>query len=198
MIDWQTTALVVVVAAMFAFVNYLGLSRAAHRQAEVKPTAYAAIEALERSLASQAARMDGQSRRIDELEAAMDAQERAHKAELADFREELEEAYQTIELLTRQLVEAQMVPVVTPKPRAKKGGAGSPAAGGERDWLVGRIVDGFNLEELENLAFDVGINAENLHGETLETRARELVKMAGRMGKRGGLEARVNELRPRL
>jgi hypothetical protein len=176
---------------MISLANYLGLTRITQQRRDEdgadRPLAY---QRMETALASQAARLDGQARRIDELEAAMDAQERAHRAELMALKEELEDAYLGLGMLLEQIEAARLKPAWVPKKRPiLKGGAGV-------EELAVRIVEQFSREELDNLAFDIGIRADSLPGESVETRARQLVNMARRLGKLEMLEGRVKALRP--
>ena len=99
MSDWTTFVAVLGVAAVISLANYLGLRGSfAHRQrgGEGMPQAYRVMEA---SLSSQAARLDAQARRMDELEAEIAAQRAKHVAEMSALREELEEAYRGIKVL---------------------------------------------------------------------------------------------------
>jgi hypothetical protein len=188
--EWKVTVIVLGIAGMISLANYLGLTRVTQRREEERADRPLAYQRMETALASQAARLDGQARRIDELEASMDAQERAHRAEMAVLKEELEDAYQGLHLLIEQIRDAALEPVWMPKKRgALKGGAGV-------ETLAARMVEWFNRDELDNLAFDIGIRADSLPGESVETRARQLVNMAKRTGKLEALEGRVTALRP--
>ena len=104
------------------------------------PQAYRVMEA---SLSSQAARLDAQARRMDELEAEIAAQRAKHVAEMSALREELEEAYRGIKVLMEQLGEAGIVPGWKPAAKGgKRGGGGGPSRGS----LSG---GGFGGEEVE-------------------------------------------------
>lgn len=48
--------------------------------------------------------------------------------------------------------------------------------------LVGLIKEHFSLEEIDELAYGIGIEPENLPGQTRSRRARELVEFARRQG----------------
>lgn len=58
------------------------------------------------------------------------------------------------------------------------------------------LAEQFNMEELNNLAFDIGIKPESFSGNTIEARALSLVEYAVRRGKLPDLLARCLELRP--
>ena len=188
--DWATFVAVLGVAAVISLANYLGLRGSfAHRQrgGEGMPQAYRVMEA---SLSSQAARLDAQARRMDELEAEIAAQRAKHVAEMSALREELEEAYRGIKVLMEQLGEAGIVPGWKPAAQVvKKGGGGGPA-------LATLIVAAFSRDEIDGLAFDVGIDPESLGGETKATRARELVTAARQQGKLERLVEVCREFRP--
>jgi len=51
--------------------------------------------------------------------------------------------------------------------------------------LISQIANHFSLEELDELAFESGINPEMIAGETISERARELVSYAERRGSLG-------------
>lgn len=58
------------------------------------------------------------------------------------------------------------------------------------------ISTSFNKGELRTLCFDLGVNYENLPGETLEDKARELVDFCQRRGVLKDLIEKCNALRP--
>ena len=190
MSDWATFVAVLGVAAVISLANYLGLRGSfAHRQrgGEGMPQAYRVMEA---SLSSQAARLDAQARRMDELEAEIAAQRAKHVAEMSALREELEEAYRGIKVLMEQLGEAGIVPGWKPAAKVvKKGGGGGPS-------LPALIVAAFSRDEIDGLAFDVGIDPESLGGETKAARARELVTAARQQGRLERLVEVCREFRP--
>ncbi len=190
MSDWATFVAVLGVAAVISLANYLGLRGSfAHRQrgGEGMPQAYRVMEA---SLSSQAARLDAQARRMDELEAEIAAQRAKHVAEMSALREELEEAYRGIKVLMEQLGEAGIVPGWKPAAKVvKKGGGGGSS-------LATLIVAAFSRDEIDGLAFDVGIDPESLGGETKGARARELVTAARQQGRLERLVEVCREFRP--
>lgn len=197
MSDWTILAAVLGVALVISIANYLGVRRSLPQRrsgdggaVDRMPQAYRVMEA---SLTSQAGRLDAQSRRMDELEAEIVAQRASHQAEMGALRAELEEAYRGIKTLLRQLGEAKITPEWSPPaaillPVKKKGGGG--------DVLARRIVAVFGREDIDGLAFDVGIDPESLGGETKGARARELVTAATQQGKLDRLVELCRELRP--
>ena len=190
MSDWTTFVAVLGVAAVISLANYLGLRGSfapRQRGGEGMPQAYRVMEA---SLSSQAARLDAQARRMDELEAEIAAQRAKHVAEMSALREELEEAYRGIKVLMEQLGEAGIVPGWKPAAKVvKKGGGGGSS-------LATLIVAAFSRDEIDGLAFDVGIDPESLGGETKAARARELVTAARQQGRLERLVEVCREFRP--
>ena len=190
MSDWTTFVAVLGVAAVISLANYLGLRGSfAPRQGggEGMPQAYRVMEA---SLSSQAARLDAQARRMDEMEAEIAAQRARHHEEISALREELEEAYRGIKVLMEQLGEAGIAPGWKPAAKVvKKGGGGVPS-------LATLIVAAFSRDEIDGLAFDVGIDPESLGGETKGARARELVTAARQQGRLERLVEVCREFRP--
>lgn len=161
----------------------------------------AQIKILRAQLADEMARNDKLAERSDRLAARVEALEeeqeimreerRADREEAAVLLSELRELRQGIELLIAQLKKAELTPVwqpPEPKPRRNE----RPQA----ITLAMRIADGFDIEEMNNLAFDLGIHKSDFGGETRETRARELVSLVRRLGLEKSLAARVKELRP--
>lgn len=74
----------------------------------------------------------------------------------------------------------------------------SPDAAQIRRQLRLLLTENFDLEELRTLAFDLGVDFDNLRGEGKEAKARELVAYLERSGRLGELVDVIRELRPRL
>jgi len=62
--------------------------------------------------------------------------------------------------------------------------------------LCQRLVTGFNLPELEDLIFELGIAPDEIAGQTRSAKARELASYCKRNGRLGDLEAAIDRLRP--
>lgn len=60
------------------------------------------------------------------------------------------------------------------------------------------IVGSFNLSELSTLCFDLGIEFENLSGDTVDAKSRELVKYCHKYGMLDKLIAECNSIRPNV
>jgi hypothetical protein len=74
---------------------------------------------------------------------------------------------------------------------------GGDAAGRELDGrdIYKRIMEGFNLAEIENLCYQLGVEFEDLGGTGKSGKARELVKYMERRGRLGELDAMATSLR---
>lgn len=64
--------------------------------------------------------------------------------------------------------------------------------------LKDQIVESFNLSELQTLCFDLGIKFENLPGETLEDKAREIVDYCRRLDCTSELITYCQKKRPKI
>lgn len=67
----------------------------------------------------------------------------------------------------------------------------------EATTLARRIQRQFSVDELNSLAFDIGVSAEEIPGQTRQARARELVELVARRGLTDDLIRRMDELRPK-
>jgi hypothetical protein len=79
---------------------------------------------------------------------------------------------------------------------AQTAGGGMPEAGLDAREVYKRIMDGFNLQEIEDLCFALTIDFEDLGGTGKSGKARELVKYMERRGRLSELGAKVREMRP--
>ena len=68
---------------------------------------------------------------------------------------------------------------------------------GKRSSLARRIGQQFSTEEIDSLAYDVGVLADELAGKTRQARAENLVELAFRRGILYALARQVEELRPK-
>lgn len=137
------------------------------------------------SLGKQETRLERQSERIDAMEMEIDDL----RAALADNHEETRQLRDGIERLVAQIRAAKMEPVWTPDQVTK-------TRRPNRATLARRISDRFSIEEINDLALEFGVLADDLAGETRTSRARALVVWAADRGCLGSLERRVAELRP--
>lgn len=65
-------------------------------------------------------------------------------------------------------------------------------------YLQKKLVEHFDLSELKTLCFDLSINYEEIAGETLTDKTRELVKFVYRSGRIGDIIELCQELRPKV
>ena len=141
------------------------------------------------------ARQDEQERETDELRRRVhqleDERIAAHE-EMAELRAEMAEWRRGMPLVFDQMKAAGMDPVWQPReapPRQARGGPFAP--------LAQRIAAQFNIDEINSLAFDIGVLAEEFGGSTRAARARELVELMARRGPQytAALLDRVKQLR---
>lgn len=76
--------------------------------------------------------------------------------------------------------------------------AGAPLDLDNRKQLIEALSRGFSLAELQTLCFDIGLDYENVPGETKESKVRELVLYCQRRGELTKLIAAVRRARPNL
>jgi len=155
--------------------------------------AYSTITALESALSSQQRTNVMLQRRMDQVEHEIDRlreERQIDRTQIAAMQSELDLLYSGVQKLIEQITALGAEPVWHPPRRSPSARISSRAE------LTRRIIAGFNMDELNSLAFDIGLNEESFAGETLPTRARTLVELATRRGLLSELEQRVNELRP--
>lgn len=169
--------IVVMALAVVALLSLPGWVALLRQPQARRDATYAA--SVESTLTSQQARWEALARRVDAQEEEIDAL----KEERLAMRGEIADLLHGVERLIGQLEEAHLVPVWRPK---------TAKTGARAGWLA----EAFSLEELDSLAFDVGIEKESVRGETVAARAHDLVDRARRLGKLGELERRARELRP--
>jgi hypothetical protein len=143
------------------------------------------VDKQSQTLVRYAARMDDMQAEIDELHGAM----QADREELNDLRLEMAEWRHGMAIIFEQMKAAKITPLWTPKEKPPRTGRGQST-------LAKRIADGFSIDEINGLAYDIGITPEEFAGDTAAARARELVELSHRRGITQALIGRVNELRP--
>lgn len=156
----------------------------------IQPDALAKMESM---TASTEARLDRMRQRYDELQAELD-EVRASlvigREEMAEMRVEMAEWRAGMQLVFAQLRAVNIVPAWLPPDKP----AGRPSKR-TRAALAARIAQQFNREEIDNLAYELGIVPEDIAGATTAAHARELTDLAWRRGLSEALAKRVNELR---
>ncbi len=149
------------------------------------------VDQQEGTLSRQHDRMDRMQHEIDELRRIIDDNHESYEEELAELRAVLDEWWHGMRLVFEQMTAAQLVPVWQPKPiPARRRKAERPSSA-----LAEKIAQQFNIDEMNSMAFDIGIMPEEFAGATRDTRARELVELCYRRGITAALEARRKELR---
>jgi hypothetical protein len=134
---------------------------------------------------------------FDEFRQATRDQQDAYEEELSELRAFIDEQWRGWQLILEQMKAAQLVPVWQPKPpperRKRKVAPVEPDRTPQELALL--IGTQFDIEEMNTLAFDIGIEPDAFGGITRQARARELVDLARRRGVLAALEKRRRELR---
>ena len=135
--------------------------------------------------AMMVARQDALEAKNDALETKIDQLE----DDLLDARREMDDWRRGMKLVFEQMRVANLVPIWQPEERQYRA---RPDA-----TLAQRIAAQFNIDEMNMLAFDIGILSDEFGGATREARARELVDLVARRGTSytAALNARIKELR---
>jgi hypothetical protein len=111
-------------------------------------------------------------------------------AEIAELRAVLAEWEIGMRLVFAQMKAAGLTPAWQPRERPAR-----KVYGRTDGTMAGRIAAQFNIDEINALAYDIGILAEDFSGDTRIARSMELVELAARRGISAALLGRVNELR---
>lgn len=152
-------------------------------------------------------RIDSQQSTIRFLHGRVDDLEKSRAREFADtellrqevgeLRQEVGELQRGVTILTDQLHTANIPPAWSPpdratkRPATKRDGAANGTVA-----LRQRIVDQFNMEEINDLAFLLEIEADDLAGTTKRAKAKSLVDYMDDRGRLGELETLVRSQRP--
>lgn len=148
-------------------------------------------------IADMEARLDRMRQRYDELQAEVDelhTEMTSDREEMAEMRVEMAEWRAGMKLVFEQMKAANLTPVWQPRQRPAR--QTSKPSSRANNTLAARIARQFNMDELNGLAYDMGVVSEEFSGQTTTARARELVDMAYRRGFSAALIKRINELRP--
>lgn len=124
----------------------------------------------------------------------------ADREEMADMRVEMSEWRAGMRMVFQQMQIAGITPAWQPRERpprenSRRRGNKPPAALNE-EVLPIILASLFNIEELDNLAVDVGARPEDLIGQTIDRRATSLVLWARRHSRLDLLVAKTKQLRP--
>lgn len=184
-----------VVEALLFIVGMLGVIGAAYvRGRQTGPTAVDSLRQLVDGMAADMAeRMDGYDKRQ-----ARDCQEmdRLH-SELNDWktysRAQADYSRQLVALLREMGYAGELPP--SPDPPGKANGTPGDHTGDDRVLAI-RLGRAFNLEELYDLEFRLGVPDGDIGNMTVAARARELVRWCRRRGRLDDLILLMGELRP--
>lgn len=178
--------------------------------AQTRPRAearhYATISQMEATLAAQQQRHDAamlaMERRLDAAIVRQDALEVELEAERESRRQDHARVTELMRLIeawmqyARQLADIIRRELKTePPPEPERPADPAPARRRNGVALARRIAEGFSLEEIDELAFELGLDG-TLTGETLQGRASSLVMAAGRRHLTERLVGLVREKRP--
>lgn len=130
---------------------------------------------------------DAQTVRLDYVEAEIDELREARQADAEMIQEWIAYARQ-LAARFKELTGQEPPPEPTTKRRSTN----------RRAALVKRIVEGFNTDEIDGLAYDMGMSRDELSGDTRPTRARALVDWAADRGRLTELGKAVDTARPHL
>lgn len=150
------------------------------------------VDRQEMTLGKQQSRMDRMQNEIDELRRTINDNHESYEEELAELRAVLDEWWHGMRLVFEQMTAAQLVPVWQPKPIPAKR---RKAQDKPSSVLAERIDQQFSIEEMNSLAFDIGVLPEEFKGDTRPARAQALVELCHRRGITAALLGRINELR---
>ena len=124
-------------------------------------------------------------KRLDVIQAEVDD---LHDARATD-QEEIRELRDGVSRLVEQIRRANMEPVWTPDQVKRRPRSGAAI-------LARRLAQGFSLEEMSGLAFEIGLSGDELRGDTRDERARALVTYMENRGRLSDLRRLVDEQRP--
>ncbi len=184
-----------VVEALLFIVGMLGVIGAAYvRGRQTGPTAVDNLRRLVDGMAvDMAERMDGYDKRQARDRQEMD---RLH-SELNDWktysRAQADYSRQLVALLREMGYAGELPP--SPDPPGKTNGTPGDHTGDDRVLAI-RLARTFNLEELHDLEFQLGIPDGELSNTTTAGRARELVRWCRRRGRTDELVKMARQLRP--
>jgi len=94
-----------------------------------------------------------------------------------------------------QAVAGSFLPATAPSPVGPPAPAGGPIAMPDRVAIRNGLRDRFSAEELRTLCFDLGIDIENLPGDTKPAKAQQLVEYMERRGQLDRLVAAIRAAR---
>ena len=186
----------IVVEALLFIVGMLGVIGVAYIRG--RQTGPSAVDNLRRVIDGMARDMNDRMDDYDRRQ-ARDRQEmdKLH-SELTDWktysRAQADYSRQLVSLLMGMGYDGEIPPAPVP-PTAKQATADRGHVGDDR-LLALRLAAAFNIEELRDVEFRLGVPDGTLSGDTLTARARELVRYCRRRGMVDELVTLVRQLRP--
>lgn len=181
----MNSSIQVALAIMVTVGMTISIYTAYHVLAQSRRRSPDTLAKMQRLFDTQQNRITNQGERMDAMELEIDDL----RAALAENHEEMRQLKDGIHLLVTQIRGAGMEPVWTPELVTK-------AQRFSRARLARTIDERFSVEEINNLAYEFGISADELAGDTRASRARALVTWASDHDRLGELQRRVAILRP--
>lgn len=136
-------------------------------------------EQMQQQITAQQQTIRFLTRRVGDLEASRErdyAETEALRQENAALRHEIAELHRGLAELFRQMEAAKLTPSWRPEERSGEAvSARKRPAQSEQVALRRKLVEFFSLAEVNDLAFELDIHADDLEGSTLPARARSLV-----------------------
>ena len=136
------------------------------------------IAQLQEQIAAQQKTIRFLAARVDELETARKqeyVETESLREETEGLRQEVRELRQGVQALIGQIESVPLTPVWRPPVQP----VSAPGSGGRRAKSLASLRDGiaeqFSLEEIDDLAFRLGVEPDELVGESRSTKARSLV-----------------------
>ena len=115
------------------------------------------------------------TKRVDELEAARAreyVETESLRQENEGLRQEIAELRRGVAALSRQMEDAKLTPAWKPPQDGHRAEKARPSAGPDPVALRNKLIDQFSLDEIGDLAFELGVNADEISGTTAKAKAR--------------------------
>jgi predicted component of type VI protein secretion system len=183
-------------------------SAPAPRSGQAAPIASRAATIQRQSLQKRLEALEQEYQAVDsQFNSTIDAGMRVRlQARLDGLSQEIQQADEALQRLDR-LPEASMVTPtarnsrtqqITTQPQRTPSAESRPQGGVNAPSFRENLTNSFSESELNDLCFDLGIDYDNLAGQTKSAKARELILYIQRRGWLNQLIARCRELRPNL
>lgn len=199
---WQIVIILLTIGSIVATtVMFLSLYRSKSTEPDVMVKTQTVLSSQERRMERMRASMDSLETEHTKLQKERD-EERRRMAEmqsnidtlnweLGELSIEFGVYSDWIDLLFEQLRVAGLEPAAKPK-RSRMNDRGKAI---DRIAIKGQLVEHYSMDEMKTLAFNIGINPEDFHGNTRDAVSRELIELVFRLGKEKELIKELNKPR---